>query len=80
MNFGNNKSCTICGKPVEKILVLTEVSMHMHSCYRRQDGDWEYMNGLQKQTEEYFCEECFRLFVDRIVAFSAERQKQRPTD
>ncbi|GBR73262.1 hypothetical protein NO1_0674 [Candidatus Termititenax aidoneus] len=67
------QSCTLCGKPLRDILVLTKVSMDLHSRYYREDGVFENMNGLKKATSEYLCEECFKVFVDKLEAFSTER-------
>jgi hypothetical protein len=67
-------SCTLCGKPRKDILILTEVAMEVHSRYQREDGIFENMNGLRKQTREYLCEDCFQSFVDKFTAIAAERR------
>jgi hypothetical protein len=78
MGWESLKSCTLCGKPIEEVLVLTEVSMGIHSRYHREDGVFENMNGLQKNTREYFCEACLQAFVEKIEVFAAERKKAAP--
>lgn len=62
-------ACSLCKKPIEDILILTKVDMDVHSQYHREDGILEDMNGLRKQTREFFCENCFNLFVDKIDTF-----------
>jgi hypothetical protein len=67
-------ACSLCGKIKEDILIITSVDMDIHSRYLREDGALENMNGLRKQTREYFCEECFNAFVDKMSSFVSERQ------
>jgi len=73
--FANCASCTLCGKPLKEILVLTRVAMDIHSRYHREDDAFENMNGLRKQTQEYFCEDCFQAFVEKLSGLVGERPK-----
>jgi hypothetical protein len=74
MQWEDFKECTLCGKPRKEILVLTQVGMNMHSRYRREDDTFENMNGLQKQTAEFLCEDCFDAFVNKMESLTAERR------
>ncbi|GBR75160.1 hypothetical protein NO1_2199 [Candidatus Termititenax aidoneus] len=74
MEWEDIKACTLCGKPRKEILVLTQVGLNMHSRYQREDDTFENMNGLQKQTAEFFCEDCFSAFVQKMESLAAERQ------
>ncbi|MDR1996969.1 MAG: hypothetical protein LBQ83_01400 [Candidatus Margulisbacteria bacterium] len=67
-------TCTLCGKPMAEILVLTEVTLEIHSRYHREDDTFENMNGLQKKTSEFLCEECLQQFVEKLTSFTTERR------
>jgi hypothetical protein len=81
MKLEEVKCCSLCGKPLKEILILTQVVMDMHSYYHREDNTLENMNGLHKQTGEFFCEECFQAFVDKLESFATEqRSADQPTE
>jgi hypothetical protein len=58
--------CTICGKAVVDIDIFTSVNMNVGCWYRRDDGQFEEMNGIAKNTTEYFCEACFDRFAQKL--------------
>lgn len=69
--------CSLCGKPIKEILILTEVLMDIHSRYHREDDTFENMNGLRKQTQEFFCEDCTQFFIDKITALATEHSNHQ---
>ena len=74
-DLDNVQNCSLCGKSASQISILTEITLSLHSYYHRADNAYETMNGLRKENTEYFCEDCFQLFVEKWTSFCQEQQR-----
>lgn len=56
--------CSLCGKSLKKINILTEMHVEAYSQHVTTTGELEDMNGQWKHVKEYVCETC----LEKIIA------------